>query len=69
VYTVKYHPDGSIECRKARLVVKGYTQTYSVDFMVYSCDSAELCSHSYLCAVNRQCPMHELDIKNAFLAW
>ena len=25
VYTVKYHPDGSVECLKARLVAKAYT--------------------------------------------
>ena len=33
VYTFKYHPDGSIERLKARLVAKRYTQTYGVDYM------------------------------------
>ena len=32
VYTVKYLPNGSIERLKARLLAKGYTQTYSVDY-------------------------------------
>ena len=32
VYTVKYLSDGSIERLKARLVSKGYTQIYSVDY-------------------------------------
>ncbi|KAJ7954574.1 Retrovirus-related Pol polyprotein from transposon TNT 1-94 [Quillaja saponaria] len=32
VYTVKVHPDGSIDRLKARLVAKGYTQIYGVDY-------------------------------------
>lgn len=32
VFTVKYKVDGSIEQYNARLVAKGYTQTYDIDF-------------------------------------
>ena len=32
VFIVKLKPDGSIDRYKARLVVKGYTQRYGVDY-------------------------------------
>ena len=32
VFTLKYCQDGSVDRYKARLVVKGYTQTYDIDY-------------------------------------
>lgn len=33
VYALKYRVDGSIERYKKRLVVKGYTKTYKIDYL------------------------------------
>ena len=33
VYTVKYKADGLIERYKARMITKGYTQTYGIEYL------------------------------------
>lgn len=32
IYTIKYKYDGSIEIYKVRLIAKGYTHTYRIDY-------------------------------------
>ena len=66
---VKYKADGTIERYKAWLVAKGYTQTYGVDYQETFAPVAKLNSVRVIMSLvaNLDWPLHQLDIKNAFL--
>ncbi|KAL4560354.1 hypothetical protein LXL04_032504 [Taraxacum kok-saghyz] len=69
VFTVKYNSDGSVNRYKARLVAKGYTQSYGIDYAETFAPVAKLNYIRVLLslAANLDRPLHQLDVKNAFL--
>ena len=69
VFIVKYKVDGTVERYKARLVVKGFTQTYDIDYTETFAPVAKLNTIRVLLSLvaNLDWPLHQFDIKNAFL--
>ena len=69
VFSIKHKTDGSVEKYKARHVAKGYTQTYGVDYQETFSHVAKLNIVRVLIslAANLEWPLHQFDVKNAFL--
>ena len=69
VYTLKCKPDGYLDRYKARLVARGYTQTYGIDYPETFAPVAKINTIKILLslAVNLDWPLYQYDIKNAFL--
>ena len=69
VFMIRYQANESIDRYKARLVAKGLTQIYGIDYqetfaLVVNVNSIQLLLSL---AANLSWPMHQLDVKNAFL--
>ena len=69
VLAVKFNPDGSVARLKARLVTKGYAQTYGVDYSITFSPVAKLTSVRLLISLvaSYDWYLHRLDMKNVFL--
>ena len=69
VFNLKCKSDGSLDRHKARLVARGYTQTYGIDYQETFALVAKLNTIRILIslAVNFDWPLRQYDIKNAFL--
>jgi hypothetical protein len=66
---VMFNPNGFIEQLKARLVTKGYTQSYGIDYDETFSPVVKISSVRILIslATNLNLPLFQLDVKNAIL--
>ena len=69
VFTVKYKADGTVKWYKVRLVAKGFTQAYDIDYTETFAPVAKLNTIQVLLSLagNLDWPLHQFDINNAFL--
>ena len=69
VYSIKYKSNGSVDRYKARLVARGFTQTFGVDYAETFLPVTILSSICVLVSVviNKSWDFYQLDVRNAFL--
>ncbi|KAG8480419.1 hypothetical protein CXB51_025096 [Gossypium anomalum] len=69
VFRARFNANGSLNKYKARLVVKGYSQQYGIDFEETFAPVARLDTIKLLLslAAQKQWKIHQLDVKSAFL--
>ena len=69
VYKIKTRSDGTVDRYKARLIARGFTQEYGIDYEETFAPMARLSSIMTLIVVSatRKWPLFQMDVKNAFL--
>lgn len=69
MYKIKLHSDGSLERLKARLVIRGFTQQYGVDYQeVFSpVVKMETIRSVIALAASKGWSLSQLDVNDAFL--
>ena len=69
VYKIKTRSDGIVDRYKARLVARGFTQEYGIDYEETFAPMARLSFVRTLIAVStaRKWPLFQMDVKNVFL--
>lgn len=69
VFTIKHKTDGYVERYKAKLVAKGFKQTYGIDYKETFAPVAKRNSIRVLLSIatNLDWSIHQFDVKNAFL--
>ena len=69
VYKIKTRSDGTVDRYKARLVARGFTQEYVIDYEETFAHVARLSSVKTLISISTACkwPLFQMDVKNTFL--
>jgi hypothetical protein len=69
IYNYKYHSDGSLARYKARWVVRGFSQQPGIDFDETFSPVVKPATIRIVLSIapSRSWPIHQLDVKNAFL--
>ena len=69
IYKIKTRSDGSVEIYKARLVARGFTQEYGIDYEETFAPVARVTSVRALLSIAaaKRWGLSQMDVKNAFL--
>ncbi|KAL2480418.1 Cysteine-rich RLK (Receptor-like protein kinase) 8 [Abeliophyllum distichum] len=69
IFTIKLKQDVSLDLHKARLIAKGFTQTYGIDYQETFAPVAKLNTiHARLSlATNKYWPLYQFEVMNTFI--